>query len=313
MSPTQEIVTYLLDEGFRVTSRTVERDLTKLSTVFGYSFEEDGRSYRWFWPPGFKTIDIPSMDASTALAFSLAEKHLSHLIPPSALDLLNSYFQRANEILDATSCTVLSDWRDKVHVIGVGPRLKPPVTKKNVQRIVYEALLEERRLEVVYRPRGRATCKQYEFSPLALVTREGVHYLVGPLWFYDDVVQLALHRIQDVSKTKKAAHVPVHFDIKRYINEAGEFSYPTGQGRIKLEALFDRSVATHLKERPINPNQTVSDHDSHWVRLRATVLDTEDLTWWLLGFGPNVQVIRPVNLKRRIARLTQKAADLYKT
>lgn len=252
------------------------------------------------------------MDASTALAFSLAEKHLSHLIPPSTLDLLNSYFQRANEILDAMPRTMLSGWRDKVHVIGVGPQLKLPVTQKHVQRLVYEALLEERRLDVVYKPRGRTACKQYEFSPLALVSRQGVHYLVGPLWVYDDVIQLALHRMQDVSKTKKAVHVPTRFDIKRYIKEEGEFSYPTGHGRIKLEALFDRSVATHLKERPISPSQTVSDNDSHWVRLRATVLDTKELTWWLLGFGPNVQITSPAGLKRRIARLTRKAADLYK-
>lgn len=309
---TQEMVAYLRDQGFAVTSRTVERDLAKLSTIFGYTSEEDGRSYRWFWPPDFKTLDIPGLDPSTALAFSLAEKHLAHLLPPSTLDLLHPYFRRAGEVLDAVPATTLSGWRDKVRVIGIGPQLKPATVDEDLQRLVYEALLQERRIHLTYEPRGDSGPKEYEFSPLALVNRQGVHYIVGPFWEYKNVVQLALHRLHDVTVTEQKVHVPKGFDIDAYIEDHGGFSYPTGTGQIRLELLFERLAAEHLEERPLSDDQRIEPVDEARVRLRASVMDTDDLTWWLLGFGPNVEVCRPAALRRRLAGLIEQAAGLYR-
>lgn len=309
---TQEMVGYLRDQGFPVTSRTVERDLAKLLTIFGYTSEEDGRSYRWFWPLGFKTIDIPGLDPSTALAFSLAEKHLAHLLPPPTMDLLAPYFRRADEVLEESRAISLGQWRDKVRVIGIGPRLQPATVDEAIQRRVYEALLRERRLELTYAPRGETEPKTYEFSPLALVSRQGVHYLVGPFWTYDNVVQIALHRIREASITDRQAYVPAGFDIDRYIEEHAEFSYPTGTGHIRLDVLFTEDAAKHLEERPLSDDQTLEPHDNDRIRLKATVLDTDDLTWWLLGFGPNVEVRKPVALRRKLARLLADAAGQYR-
>jgi predicted DNA-binding transcriptional regulator YafY len=306
------MVAYLRDQGFSVTSRTVERDLAKLSTIFGYSSKEDGRSYRWFWPPDFKTIDIPGLDPATALAFSLAEKHLAHLLPPPTLDLLAPYFRRAGEVLDASRATPLAQWRGKVRVIGVGPVLRPVTMDNDVQRTVCEALLNERRVALEYEPRAGQEPKEYEFSPLAMVSRQGVIYLVGPLWDYENVVQLAMHRIRSVESTDRPVHVPKGFDIDGYIRDQAEFSYPTGKGTIKLQTLFAADAAKHLEERPLSDDQTIQPHDDERVRLKATVLDTDDLAWWLLGFGPSVEVQKPAALRRKIAGLLERAANRYR-
>lgn len=308
---TQEMVAYLRDQGFSVTSRTVERDLAKLSTIFGYSSEEDGRSYRWFWPPDFKTIDIPGLDPSTALAFSLAEKHLAHLLPPPTLDLLAPYFRRAGEVLDESRAAPLAQWRGKVRVIGIGPVLEPVTVDEDVQRTMYEALLNERRVELVYQLRAEQAPKEYEFSPLAMVSRQGVIYLVGPFWDYENVVQLAMHRIRGVETTGRPAHLPEDFNIDTYIRDQAGFSYPTGRGTIKLQALFAADAAKHLEERPLSDDQTIQPHDDERVRLKATLQDTDDLAWWLLGFGPSVEVQKPVALRRKIARLLKQAAAHY--
>ncbi len=308
---TRDMVAYLEDQGFSVSARTVERDLEKLSAVFGYSSEQDGRRYLWFWPPGFQAIDIPGLDPATALAFRLAETHLRHLLPPSTLELLDPYFRRAAQVLDDSRGTTLAHWGDKVRVLGVGPELRPANVDESVQRTMYDALLNEKRVEIVCAARGRESQKAYRFSPLALVSRQGMIYMVGPFWSYENVVQIALHRICAAENLDERVHVPKGFDIDRYISDQGEFSYPAGLGEIQVELLFDRAAAMHLAERPLGADQRIEAVDDDHVCLRATVLDTDELTWWLLGFNANAEVLKPAALRRRIGAMLREAAARY--
>ncbi len=308
---TQAMVAYLRDEGFTVTSRTVERDLAKLSTIFGYTSEEDGRSQLWFWPHKFKTIDIPGLDPSTALAFSLAEKHLSQLLPPATLELLGPYFQRAAEVLDTSHATPLGPWRDKVRVIGVGPKLQPAKIDESIQTTLYQALLNSTRVELVYEARAQEAPRTYEFSPLALVSRQGVLYLVGPFWDYGNVVQIALHRVHSVQPTSKSVHIPGGFNIDTYIEKQAGFSYPTGSGHIGLVLIFSGGAGTHLEERPLSEDQITVHLEDDRLQIQATVLDTDDLAWWILGFGPNVEVLKPAVLRKKVAEITSDTAAIY--
>src|SRR5699024_4296844 len=95
-------------------------------------------------------------------------------------------------------------------------------------------------------------------------------------------------------------HRPDGFDIDHYVREQGEFNYPTGEGHIKLELLFTPGAAQHLAERPLSDDQRIETIDDKTVRLRATVLDTDELLWWLLGFGDSVEVRKPKKLRQRV-------------
>jgi len=59
-------------------------------------------------------------------------------------------------------------WRNKVRVLQRGPGLKNPSIHGDVQSAVYDALLRNRKLDVVYLPRGADKSKQYEIHPLGL-------------------------------------------------------------------------------------------------------------------------------------------------
>lgn len=308
---TREVVDYLAQEDFRVTNRTVERDLDKLSAVFGYSSEEHGRSNHWFWPSNFGGIDIPGLEPSTALAFNLAELHLNDLLPPSTLDLLAPYFERARDVLDATPDRSLDNWRDKIKVIGTGPQLAAPVIDSDIQRVMYDALLHERRVNIRYERRADSTVKEYEFSPLGLVSRQGVLYLVGPLWDYGNVVQLALHRVRTTEALETAVHRPTGFDIDAYVKHEKGFSYPVSTESINLVLSMDAEPAHHLIERPLSADQTCLSRDNGTIRISATVIESEALLWWILGFGDAMEVLEPAPLRARIKDNLVNAARRY--
>ncbi|WP_184999827.1 helix-turn-helix transcriptional regulator [Salinisphaera japonica] len=298
---TSALVTRLADEGFGVTPRTVERDLDKLATLFGYTCDTEGRTNHWYWPKNFGAVEIPGLEPNTALAFRLAEQHLSRLLPPATLDLLTPYFERARNVLDADSQKPLTHWQNKIRVIGHGPQLAAPTLDTDIQRTMYDALLHERRVTVDYAPRSddAGRIKQYEFSPLGLVSRDGMLYLVGPLWEYDNVVQLALHRVKTLEPVDKSVYRPADFNLDDYIHAEGGFNYPTGEGTVELVLHANEATGAHLAERPISDDQTITGR-ANSVEIRASVLDTDALMWWLLGLGDGIEVLKPERLRRRI-------------
>ncbi len=306
----RQIEDRLEGHGFVVSKRTIERDLEKLSGLWPISADQSRRPYGWYWMEDAGVLDIPGMNLPTALAFRLARQYLAPLLPPDTLRHLEPHFNRATEVLREGSPSRLRAWPKKVKVIGHGPVLLPPETVPGVHETVLQALLENRRIEARYTPRDSGEERDYVINPLGAVFRQSVVYIVGTVWEYDDILQFALHRFAEARMTVDRARRPRGFDLDEYIQQ-GAFGYPESDSRIRLKALFDAATAHHLYETPISSDQSLVPQQDGRVELTATVLDTEDLRWWLLGFGAGVEVMGPARLRKRMTRTVQAMGALY--
>ncbi len=302
----------LTGEGYLVDTRTIQRDLNKLSISFPLSCETEGRKNYWFWIQEAAIQDLPGMDPVTALAFEMASSYLEPLLPKSTLNLLQPYFIRAKEVLNAETKSSLRKWPDKVKSIERGPKLQASSIKPEIQQTIYQALLEEKTIQATYNPRGQADSKDYLIHPLGLVHRMGVVYLICTLWQYDDVKQLALHRFQAASIQDDAAKIRSGFSLNDYIENDQKFSYPIGSKDINLKLLFDKTVAEHLAETPLSENQTITPQADAKVLVTATVSDTLELQWWLQAFGDNVEVIEPLQMREKLKETIKRLALVYK-
>jgi predicted DNA-binding transcriptional regulator YafY len=293
-----------------VSRRTLERDLHSLAEVFPIEqTDQDTKPTGWRWRRGAKVLDVPALDLPAALTFSLAGTYLRNLLPQATLADLEPYLATADAVL-RHSPTRLGRWPSKVRVIGRGQPLKAPVIDATVQRLVYEGVLGETRLGLTYAVKGERTTKTYgDVNPLAIVVKEKVVYLLCTMWDYTDVRQLVLHRVKSAELlSRRATRVP-GFDLDAYI-ASGEFGVTSGV-RIRLEALFDRHAAAHLGETPLADDQVLAEEGSGRVRVRATVADTQELRWWLLAFGAQVEVIRPIALRHEMAAEAAAMARRY--
>ena len=267
---------------------------------------------RWFWLEDAKVMDIPGMDASMALAFRLAEEHLTLLLPQATLKHLEPHFQSAREIVSPGRGNRLGLWPDKVCVVGRGPELKPPPIKSDVQDAVYRALLEDRQIEVTYKRKDAEQPKSYPINPLGLVFRDGVVYLVGTAKDYPDVRHFVLHRMSAPKVLDTPCRRPPGFDLHAYVKQEQVFAYPVSKGRIQLKALFSAGSAVHLSERLLSQDQSLTPQKDRRVLLQATVLDTLELRWWLRAFGDKVEVLAPRALREEFKAIAQRTAKMYK-
>ena len=306
---TATLLERLDNAGYETTQRTIQRDLNKLSAVLPL-LADNAKPQGWSWRADAQQLDLPTLEPQAALVFHLAEKYLRPLLPASTLDYLSPWFRTASGVLDNQG-NGLSEWRKKVRVLAPGQPLNPPVLDTEVQEQVTQALLQNKRITVMYRPRGGKQDKEYMVNPLGLVVRDQTIYLVCTLWEYQDIKQLVLNRIRTAELLDEPAKRLKGFDLDDYIAK-GEFGWPAESGKnVRLVAEFVRSAAVTIIERPMEKNQKVEDVDEKIVRLTATVPDTRELRSWLLGFGNRVEVIAPASLRSEIGQIVADMGRRY--
>jgi predicted DNA-binding transcriptional regulator YafY len=131
------------------------------------------------------------------------------------------------------------------------------------------------------------------------------------MWDYPDMRQLALHRMLTAQALNIPASTPDGFILDDYI-ASGELEYPVGDS-IELKAWISGNLASLLNERPLSDDQGIEKQDDKQLLLCATVQDTNELRWWLLGFGDQVEVLEPAEFRGYFAEIAANMANAYGT
>jgi predicted DNA-binding transcriptional regulator YafY len=104
--------------------------------------------------------------------------------------------------------------------------------------------------------------------------------------------------------------VPSGFNLDNAI--AGGLADFADQGEpIKLEIRCEEWVAAYLIETPLSPDQSVNQDADGLIRITATVNDTWQLRWWLLGQGAGIEVCAPPALRAEIKSALVDAVNSY--
>lgn len=300
----------LKSENYVITKRTIERDLMMLSESFPIVSDERDKPYGWSWAKEGAHFDLPGISTTEALTFNLVEQHLKPILPASTLSQLNHYFVTASKKLTSLSeHSPAHTWLDKVRVIQPTQTLLPPNIDSDAQRVVSEGLLLDKQLKIAYQKRGAENTVEYLIHPLGIVERGQLIYLVCTMRSYHDIRILALHRFRSAEMLDASSQRPEGFSLDDYI-ASGAFGFG-GEETIRLEAVFKNPTGDHLYETPLSVDQVLTVQGEGDIKMTATVVDTEQLRWWLLGFGERVEVLAPAQLRESIAQTAKSLADIY--
>ena len=311
----QAIHDYLTGIEIVVDERTIQRDLINLSRVFSLTSDERERPYGWSWQKDVKSFDLPGLTVNEAMTWVLAEQHLSRMLPTSAVEHLSPYFKAARDRLDGEPQPKRGrSWLNKVRTVPPTQPLIPPVIGADVQRAISEALLHEHQVEIHYRRKGERQSKLYQVHPLALIQRGSVLYLYGRLFDHPNARILALHRIEQVKVLEdQPAVAPDGFELDDQLAK-GSLGFGRGE-QIQVKLRFYEGKGEHLHETPLCPDQQIEEYaDQKGVlTIVATVADTPQLKWWLLGFGDGVEVIAPELLRHDLSEMASRMVARYKS
>lgn len=299
---TRELQEQLAREGIEISLRTVQRDLNQIAERF--PIENNGATPQgWRWKSDAPLQSLPHMNSSQAITFMMVEEHLRHLLPPSLLAEINPWFDLARRSLSAQQNNV-RQWINRVRIIPATQPLIPPIVERKAQTAIYEALLQDKQLECVYRSRAnKKEEKVYILNPLALVQRGAIIYLICTRQDKNDIQTFALHRFKSAQVLEQRALHPVNFDIDHFI-DSGVLGFrinldePTYD--IALSLTMQNQHATTFMESKLAKNQTITALDEERVQINATVPFNSQLVWWLRGFGKKIECIEPVELAQLV-------------
>ncbi|MEF8759175.1 MAG: WYL domain-containing protein [Candidatus Accumulibacter sp. UW25] len=307
-----ELCSSLEAEGFKISKRTVERDLQALSRIFPLLVDERSKPFGWSWEKDAPAFDLPGISLSESLTLLMAREHLQAVMPSSTVCQMNPYFRLAEQKLKALEGrSGVAAWLDKVRIVPASqPLISPPVDTQ-VLASIQQALLENRQCQVAYRKRDVGAADAYPIHPLGLIQRGQVLYLACTIKTYQDIRLLALHRTQAASVLDLPAIAPEKFNLDDYL-ASGAMGWSTTKP-IALVAAFAPETGTHLQETPLSKDQVIEYLPDGRLEVRATVIETQQLLWWLLGFGDGVEVMAPQALRDKISdkvnRLVERYAD----
>lgn len=313
---TAKLAERLATLGYSVSLRTVQRDLEDLALKYT-DIECDKRSkpYTWGWVKDKVRISVPGMDPNQALSLKLLNSHLADILPESVLRDLRPLITESTRVLsESYSASAITKWSDKVAILPLTPSVVKPKIQPLVHDAVTEALLNETKLTITYVKANETEPKKKTVYPLGLVQQGVVQYLVMVFDGYLEAVYMPMHRIKKANTIAEKGKAPKGFTLKKFINQGvfGHWSEFADLKPIKLVAKFSKSAAAYLAEAPLASDQKLQDTPDGNVRLTATVPLNERLIWWLMGYGENVVVEQPNNLRDEVAERIKKAAKAYK-
>lgn len=293
--------------GIETTLRTIQRDLIALEASEFPLECDDNRPSGWSWRKDAPAFDIPNMDPVTALTFKLTEKHLTKMFPQGALSALRPYFTTADERLKHSDST-LARWPNKIRVMSRNLATIPPVVTPEISDKVYTSVLEEKRFKATYKT-VTGKIKTYEVNPLGMTFVDGLTYLIASLNEHTDPVLLLLHRIRTIELLDKSVSIPEGFCLDNWVSEL--LTFPVGES-IYLKLRFSGPTdIQRLEESPLAIDQKILRVEDGTFELAATVEDTQQLRWWLHGFGARVEIVAPESLRQEFTQLAQNYAAMY--
>lgn len=307
------IIDLLSEDGKYTNVRTVQRDMEVLKDSY-LNIKKSGKEkpYHWFWAKD-ETLPIPAMGPYTALTFHLAEEILKPLLPAASHQHLASNFNAAKKVLDEKDKRRTRRWLKKIRVVPRSLRLIRAPIRDGIYDKVTQALYDDKQLEVTYMAASSETGspKTYAIHPYALLHRDTTTELVGKIDKDDTIRHWPLHRMQTAKVLSIKSTTPKSFNLNKYIES--KLAQPLSGDVIKFKAWIkkDGYAFNHVLETSLSTDQTI-EYVEDGLIVTATVNETAELKWWILGLGDRIKVLEPVGLQTNIKSTIKNSAKLYK-
>lgn len=308
---TREIAGRLAYEGYEISVRSVQRDLNKLSDVYGLESKNEQRSQFWYFPSETIPRMLPGIDDHTALSFLILQKHASALLPHETLQAVEPWFKKSAEKLSSRR-GLTSKWHEKIAVLNSGVPRTPPKISSDVHQRVYSGILQEKCLRITYLKRGESEPREHIISPLGLVFKDIVQYLIAN-HENEMIVVFAMHRIKSaaiIDQPKFSLPSKGWINLKSYAEN--DLGYPlSNETYISLVAIVSGQTLLSIKESAIAADQSLTQVNDNEARLTATLPNTFSSYEWIRSRGSDITVIEPSTLRNELIQEAKKLLSQY--
>ncbi len=201
--------------------------------------------------------------------------------------------------------------RDVVSTIRIQP---PPINPLEGRKPIYDQLLEaivnRRAVRIRYHSLAEQERIVTRLSPYRMFFSRRSWYVVGRSSLHRAKRTFHLGRILELTTLDEHFQVPRGFSIERYLGNAWHMIPEKGRDS-EVVVRFSRLVAQNVAEVNWHKTQRLAWRDDGTLDFRVTVSGLNEISWWILGYGDQAEVIEPPELRRLVAERAKRMAAMY--
>jgi proteasome accessory factor B len=288
-----------------VSRKTVVRDIAFMRDRLDLPVEFDARinAYRYTQPvSSFPTVQVSEGEL---LALLVARKALEQYRgTPFHRQLEASFEKLAGGLRDRITFSPADELRSvSFRNTGLGR------ADLAVFNILSTAVLRQREVEFDYRKPGARRGERRRVRPYHLAHRENLWYLIAFDTGRAALRTFALPRISGAEATEATFVRPEDFSPEGFF--ANALGVLGGPGDFTVVIRFSPAVSDRVREREWHESQRLRDLTDGGLELTLRLGALAEVEGWVLGWGAEAEVLRPPELRRRLAATAGRLGETY--
>jgi len=161
-----------------------------------------------------------------------------------------------------------------------------------------EARRSKRSVEINYYTMERHELTKRLINPYGLIYRVSTWYLVAYCHWRKEILMFRIDRIKELKETSKNFEIPSSFSLEEYMGDA----WQVVRGKSQFVRLrFSSSIAERILENKWHRSQILEVLKDGSVIMTIQVGGLSEVISWILGFGKEVEVLEPKELREMVA------------
>ena len=295
-----------LEEILGVSKRTIFRDLKELQSIgvpYKFNAKDGGYSIdpKFFLPP----VDFTLAEALSIL--TLVHKVRNHLPMPFRNSALLAGLKLENNL----PAEVRSYCQTSLQKVTIAPaQYSTTKSLDSTYLAIQRAIRAKTTLSLLYYSPYEQQFIDTMLHPYHLLYKNRAWYVIGFSGFHKMVRTFNLSRIKTIKPLDDHFSDGDNFDVNEYLGRAWSL-IPEGRlYNIKLK--FSPLVAHNVSEIQWHSTQQTQWNEDGSATLSFRVDGLGEISWWVLGYGDQVQVLEPASLRTKVLEKAQAVIENHK-
>lgn len=178
---------------------------------------------------------------------------------------------------------------------------------------LFSAIQMKSTVKLNYKPFGKEE-RQWLVHPYMLKEYRNRWFLIGRV---DNNTVLSNIRLDSICGKIKNSTVPLIendlFDPETYFNNVIGVTIPRDQEPMEISVKVGASSADYIRTKPIHKSQIIKKENKDGsIQLELKLFNNYELTSTLMSYGPALEVLKPVSLRKEMKELYEKGVLKYK-
>ncbi len=205
--------------------------------------------------------------------------------------------------------------RERLRSVADAIQIRPvPSNVLFGQQPVYDQLLEAISGRHSVRIRYHSLAEQEEIctklNPYRLFFSRRSWYVIGRSSLHRSTRTFNVGRILDLEPLEDSYQIPRGFSLERCLRNAWHLIPEPGQDQ-EVVIRFSKLVAQNVAEVAWHKTQQLRFNDDGTLDFQVTVSGLSEISWWILGYGDQAEVLKPAKLRQIIAKRAERMVGYY--